>query len=170
MKNETISISEKTELLANLIGNNFLKLARELRDLKENAPDLFVKVAEMAGISSRKAYALARISRQFDELGVSEERLAFIGWTKLQIVGRHLNDENGEYLLDLAEQHTTHDLEKILRGESPVSNPRVVRLYLSCSDYAKLRDVLLKNGALPAGNGMSNMEEALMSMIETHQN
>ncbi|WP_266019674.1 hypothetical protein [Brucella intermedia] len=168
MKNETISISEKTELLANLIGNNFLKLARELRDLKENAPDLFLKVAEMAGISSRKAYALARISRQFDELGVSEERLAFIGWTKLQIVGRHLNDENGEYLLDLAEQHTTHDLETILRGETPAGNAKVVQFYLTHEDYQLLRSVLLKHGALVNGNGLAHKEEALMAAINSY--
>ncbi|MCH6205897.1 hypothetical protein L3V16_18915 [Brucella ciceri] len=169
MSKDSISKEQKVELLANLIGTNFLKLARELRELKEYSPDLFVEVAELAGISSRKAYALAKISRQFDDTGISEGRLYNIGWTKLVLIGRYVGDDNIEQLLELAEKNTVHDLAQILRGETPVSDARVVQLYLNSEDYAKLRKVLLKNGALPAGNGLSNMEAALMAVIEAHQ-
>ncbi|MFJ7352766.1 hypothetical protein ACIQWS_01240 [Phyllobacterium sp. NPDC097923] len=165
MTKQKISIAEKTELFANLVGDNFLKLARTLRDLKEEEPELFLQVAELAGISGRKAYALARISRQFDELGVSEEKLCFIGWTKLQVIGRYLTMENGEYLLQLAEQNTVHDLEALLRGETPVKDARVVQFYLAPDDYQRLRHTLMAHGAVYNGHGLIKKEAALMSLI-----
>ena len=165
MTKKDLSFDEKVEFIANFIGDNFLRVARALRELQDEQPDIFLKVAELAGLSNRKAYALARISRQFDDLGASEERLYSIGWTKLQIIGRYLTEDNGEYLLQLAEQNTAHDLEALLRGETPVADAKVMQFYLSPSDYKRLRSKLVTHGAIASGNGLVKKELALMKLL-----
>lgn len=166
MSNNDLSLEAQVEIIASFIGDNFLRLAKALREIQDEQPDIFLKVVELVGISRRKAYALTRINRQFDDLGVPEERLYYIGWTKLQIVGRYLTNENAEYLLKLGERLTSHDLEARLRGEIPVKNARVVMLYLAPADYARLRTALLKHGAIPSGKGLIEKEAALMTLID----
>lgn len=159
------SLDDKVEIIANYIGDSFLRVARALRELQDEKPDIFLKVATLAGISNRKAYALARISRQFDDFCVPEERLYFIGWTKLQIIGRYLTEDNAEYLLLLAERNTTHDLEVLLRGETPVEDAKVMQFYLSPTDYKRLRSKLVTHGAIVSGNGLAKKEAALMKLL-----
>lgn len=77
-----------------------------------------------------------------------------------------LSDENRERLLELAGQHTAHDLEVILRGEEPVEDAKVARFYLAPPDYNRLRAALLKHGAVVSGNGLANVEPALMALID----
>ncbi len=158
-------IEDKAEVIANYIGKDFLYLAEELRDLQEAKPDIFVTVVKMAGLSSRKAYALARISRQFADLGVADERLHAIGWTKLQIIGRYLTEENADHLLNLAEHNTVHDLEALLRGERLIEDARVMLLYLSHEEYELVRGALIKHGAIPNGSGLLKKEVALIALI-----
>jgi hypothetical protein len=155
--------ADKTETIVNILGDSFLRIAKSLRELQDNHPELFLKAAELAGIGRRKAFALTRIARQFE--GVSEQRLHLIGWTKLMVVGRYLTEVNREHLLELAEQNTTHDLEVVLQGETPVEDARIVRFYLAPADYKRLRAVLTKHGAVPSGNGLTNMEAAMMALV-----
>ncbi len=163
MKNEMLGLSEKTEFIATLIGDNFLRMAKALRELQDEQPDVFLRVAKLVGLGKRKAYALARIARQFES--IPEKRLYNIGWTKLQIIGRYLTDENSEYLLQLAEQNTAHDLEVLLRGDTPVAGARVVQLYLAPGDYKRLRAALIAHGAIVSGSGVARMEAALMMLV-----
>lgn len=164
MPKKKSTLDEKAEFVASLIGDNFLRLAWALRELQDEQPDIFLKVVELVGLSPRKAYALTRIARQFD--GVAEERLHFIGWSKLMIVGRYLTEDNIEYLLNLAEQNTSHDLEVMLRGETPVDDAKVVQLYLAPDDHKRLRAALMKHGAVASGNGMVKIESALMALLD----
>lgn len=90
-------LGDKAEFIASLIGDNFLRLAWALQELQDEQPDIFLNVVHLVGLSPRKAYALARIARQFGN--VEEERLYFIGWSKLMIIGRYLTENNAEYLL-----------------------------------------------------------------------
>lgn len=57
---------DKAETIANILGDSFLRIAKGLRDLQDNHPELFLKAAELAGISRRKAFALTRMVRQFE--------------------------------------------------------------------------------------------------------
>ena len=164
MSESQSTLNDRAEFIAGFIGDRFLRLAWALRDLQDEQPDIFLKVADLVGLSRRKAYALARIARQFD--GVPEERLYFIGWTKLVIVGRYLTDDNLEHLLQLAQQNTAHDLEVLLRGEVPIEGAKVVQLYLSPNDYQRLRAALIKHGAVQSGNGLIKMEAALMALVD----
>ncbi len=164
MSKKKSALDEKVEFVASLIGDNFLRLAWALRELQDEQPDIFLKVVELVGLSPRKAYALARIARQFD--GVAEERLHFIGWSKLMIVGRYLTEDNIEYLLNLAEKNTSHDLEVLLRGETPVADAKVMVLYLAPDDHTRLKAALIKHGAVVSGHGLAKMEIALMALID----
>ncbi len=166
MKNKYESPEDKVEVIANYIGINFIQLAKELRELQEAKPDIFLKVAKMAGLSGRKAYALARISRQFDDLGVQEERLQAVGWTKLQVIGRYLSENNAEHLLQLAEGNTVHELESRLRGEPPVEDARVLVFYFSPEDFERLKAKLIKHGAIVSGKGLLKKEAAMMALID----
>ena len=127
MTNTTLTVEQKIEIISSHIGSRFLSLAKLLREIQEEDIQLFLKTVKLSRVGVRKAYALARIDRQFDGLNIPEERLYYIGWTKLQIIGRHLNDQNAEQLLQLAAAHTAHDLESKLCGELPVKNARVVQ-------------------------------------------
>ncbi|RFC65630.1 hypothetical protein DY251_17805 [Mesorhizobium denitrificans] len=71
-----------------------------------------------------------------------------------------------QHLLQLAEQNTSHDLEILLRGETPVEDAKVVQLYLAAEDYKRLRATLKKYGAVVSGNGLAKTEIALMALID----
>ncbi len=164
----TEDLTERAAFLADFIAHDFVTLARHLRQLQDEKPDIVMKVAELAGISRRKCYSLIRISRQFDDLGIPEARLMDIGWTRLQIIGRYLSPDNAMQLLAMAEENTVHDLQLLLRGDTPVENPRVTVLYLSAEDHAKLATVLVSLGAAPNGNGLIGIEPALMRLVNLH--
>jgi hypothetical protein len=158
------ALDEKAEFIASLIGDNFLRLAWALRELQDTQPDIFLKVVDLVGLSPRKAYALTRIARQFDN--VAEERLHFIGWSKLTIIGRYLTENNIEYLLQLAEENTSYDLQVRLRGETPIEGAKVVQLYLAPDNHKRLKTALMKHGAVASGNGLAKMESALMALVD----
>ncbi|QDB99296.1 hypothetical protein [Mesorhizobium sp. 8] len=68
--------------------------------------------------------------------------------------------------MELAEQNTSHDLEVLLRGETPVEDALVVQLYLTLKDHKRLRAALVKYGAVVSGNGLSKTEAALMALVD----
>ncbi|NGO62456.1 hypothetical protein G6N76_02125 [Rhizobium daejeonense] len=158
--------ADKAALLADYVGRDFLRLARELRRVQEQRSDLFIEVAEEIGLGRRKAFALARVARIFDDLDIDDLRLNKIGWAKLNKVSSRLNEDNAERLLTLAEEHTSHQLDSVLKGELPVDGARVVLLYFTEEDYALLSKRLLEHGAqLSSNGGIAGKEQALMSLI-----
>jgi hypothetical protein len=159
-------VKENLALNSDLLDTDFLHLARQLRQIHQQGPELLAQAASHLGVSLRKVYALVGISRQFDDLDIPDERLFQIGWTKLQLLGRHLTDHNVEHLLQMAEENTVHDLKAILRGQTPVAGDRIVLLYLAPTDYGRLRIALLECGAAASGQGLANMEEAVMTLVQ----
>ena len=71
------------------------------------------------GLEYRKAMYLIDIYRTFSGLGVDENRLAQIGWTKLKLVARGLGpnatEKDLEKLLSLAERKTRDELEEHIK-------------------------------------------------------
>jgi len=116
MSKKPITPKQKAELIASFIGDNFIEAARYLREVQDETPELFATVVKYTGIGMRKAYYLAEIDRRFRKLGVDRNRLRRIGWTKVQIIGRHINKTNLEDLLSLAEKHTAYELNALMRG------------------------------------------------------
>jgi hypothetical protein len=161
-------LTERAAILADFIARDFMTVARNLRELHDEKPEVVMKVAELAGISRRRAYALIRISRQFDQYKIPEDRLKRIGWTRLQLIGRYLEKGNVHELLAIAEANTVHNLELILRGDPPMPDARVVVGYFSPSDHQRLTKALISLGAAPSGIGLIGVEQALMKLVDLY--
>jgi hypothetical protein len=159
-------IDDKVAIIADFVGRDFMRLARELRQVQEQRSDLFVEVAKLLGIGQRRAFALARVARLFDELHVPDERLNKIGWAKLNRISGHLDEGNAEQLLSFCEKLTSHGLDVVLKGEQPVDGAKVVLLYLPEEVHDRFRALLLMHGAKPTvSGGLANKEQALASLI-----
>jgi len=147
------------------VEDNFLELGRSLRQLQHRDPDLFQQVAKKENLKRRKAYYLVEVSRTFDKAPVPRSRLRKIGWTKLQLIGKHVTADNLEELLQLAESTNSKELERQMRGEKPLGNAHCVLMYFSPKQYVEFKAALLKNGAKPSGRGMVDKEKALINAL-----
>ena len=121
MSEQKMSTEEKAEIWADMIGDDFLYMAKQFREILDEAPDTFSMVAKFTGVGLRKAYALPQIDRNFRVLNIERKRLYRIGWTKLQLVANHITEENCEELLALAETSTVRELTLLLRNEVPLA-------------------------------------------------
>ena len=166
MTKENAYLDDKIALIADFVGRDFMRLAKELQQVQEQRSDMFIEVADRVGIGRRKAFALARIARIFIDLDIPDERLNRIGWAKLNRISGHLNEDNAIHLLALAEEDTFYELDSILKGKQPVGEAKVLLLHLTEADHAYLCKLLLEHGAKPTGNGgLSGKEEALMNLL-----
>ena len=165
MNKKSITPKQKAELIASFIGDNFIEAARHLREVQDETPELFAMVVKHTGIGMRKAYYLAEIDRRFRKLGVDRNRLRKIGWTKVQIIGRHINKTNLEDLLSLAEKHTAYELNALMRGEQPHPDTRCVVLYFTPEQYETFEKAVLANGGVKSGRGLLGKEEALVKAL-----
>jgi hypothetical protein len=170
LKEESVALStealyDKSMDLAKDVDDNFLDLARTLRQLYDRDRDLLKKVWEKTNLGSRKAYYLVNIDRWFGKLPVGKGRLKAIGWTKLQVIGPFVNEQNLEELLGLAENNTVEQLKALMKGEEPITNAHCVLMYFSPKQYEQLETVLLSHGGSRSGRGILNKENALMKAL-----
>ena len=114
MTKEDPYLDDKIAIIADFVGRDFMRLAKELQQVQEKRSDMFIEVAERGGIGRRKAFALARIGRRkafalariarlFDDLDIPDEQLNRIGWAKLNRISGHLDEDNSVHILSLAE-------------------------------------------------------------------
>jgi hypothetical protein len=169
LKEETMTLSKQETFdravrLAARFDDDFIELGRLLKRLHERDHELFKQVCEKTRLDRRKAYYLVQIARQVEGLPIPRERLARIGWTRMQLVADQLTRENWPQMLELAEQHTAHGLKAVLAGKRP--NERCVVLYLRPKDYQRFANAVMKHGARPNGSGLLNKEQALMALID----
>lgn len=168
MTNSKTSLDAKIDVLADYVGRDFMRLARELKELQDLRPDAFMEVVERLSLGRRRAFALARIARLFSELDIPDDQLHRIGWTKLNLIGSHLDAENAQHLLALAESHTAHELDLVLKGKKPVEGAKVMLLYLPEADHAYLSKLMVEHGAKPNPNGgLTGKEAALMNLLSS---
>lgn len=144
----------------------FMTLARLLVRLRTSEPSAFVALAQSAGVHRRKAYLLLQIASRFGSKPHLDHRLEAIGWTRLQILIRwappSLSDTT---LLELAEAHTAHELEHLLRFGQESDHSRSVLFYLTEDQYARLEAALIKHGAISTPQGLVHKEEALLALL-----
>jgi hypothetical protein len=152
--------------LAGTGEDNFLDLAKSLRQLQDRDPDLFKRVHEKTDLGKRKAYYLADISRVFEPLPIARSRLRKLGWTRLEALSKHINKGNAQELLKIAENSTVKQLRTYLRGEQPISNAHCVLMYFTPQQYEELEAALLENGGSKSGRGILNKEEALLNALK----
>lgn len=160
------TIDDKIAILADYVGRDFMRLARELKELQDIKPDMFIEVVDKLELGKRTAFALARIGRIFGDFDVPDEQLNRIGWAKLNRIGGYLNEENAAHLLSMAESHTYHQLDLILKGQEPVEGTKVMLLYLAEADHIRLSQLMMQHGAKPSPNGgLVGKEAALMAIL-----
>lgn len=154
------------EITAEHLGDSFLRIAKYFREIQDFAPERFDEVATLVGISRRRAFYYAKIDRTFSSLGVDEDRLCVIGWTKLTILADHINNSNYEQLLDLAEECTVRELSILMRDGVPIDGTRCVLLYLEPPAYKLFEQAILTFGGKKVGRGLVNKEQALTQALE----
>ena len=161
---------DEAHALSANIEDTFLDLGRALRKLLDRDPEMFAKLWQKTNLGRRKAYYLVEVSRTFDPLPISRARLKKIGWTKLQIIGKHINKGNAQDLLALAEDSTAKQLEAHMRGDKPLDNAHCVLLYFSPKQYKVVEAALLENGGQRSGRGILNKEAALVAALKKLKN
>ena len=50
MTKNDLSFEDKVEMIASLIGDNFLRVARALREIQDDKPEIFLEIAKRLGI------------------------------------------------------------------------------------------------------------------------
>ena len=157
---------DKVVELAPEVEEKFLELGALLGRLMDADRDLYKKAVEKGDLGTRKAYYLIAIAKAFKNLKISKPRLRTIGWTRLQVIARVVNESNAEDLVALAEQHKVKDLEAIIKGEEPQPDSRVVIMYFTPDQYDLLEGVLVQNGASRHGRGLVGKESALIKALK----
>jgi hypothetical protein len=166
----TDEIYEKALTMSANVEDNFLELGRQLRQLQDRDNELFQKIIDKSDLGRRKAYYLVEVSRAFDPLPISRTRLRRLGWTKCQIIGKHVSKDNVEELVSLAESLSSKQLERQMRGEAPMKNAHCVLMYFSPKQYEEVEEALIAHGAKrnPKGaRGLQDKEEALLRIIHS---
>lgn len=148
------------------IDQNFVKLSELFFQLRLKDPQQFQAVVVSADIDKRKAYYMSEIGGHIDRVAIPPSALHDIGWTKVQIIARHLSTDNWEALLELASRHTVRDLKLLMQGIKPMETTKTILLSLSLNDHKRLVAVLIKHGASRSGSGHANKETALMKMVD----
>lgn len=148
-----------------LVDDEFFMKARYFRKVQLETPEQFEAIAKYCEVDRRTAYYWAEIGRVFGDLEVDEKRLSRIGWTKAKIIAKHINQDNCEELLVIAENSSAHDLTLLVRGEKPVKGTRVITLYLKASQYKVFSKAVLAHGGSKSGNGLVNKEAALTAAL-----
>jgi len=152
--------------LASKYEENFLELGRKLRFLQDNNHNLFKGVCKETGLDPRKAYYLARMSRQIEKLGIPDQQLIDVGWTKVTVIGLHLGKANWKGLLKLAHEHSVRDMKILMQGGTPVPGTRCVLLYFKPLQYEVFAKAVLQHGGNLSGQGLTNTERALLNLIK----
>ena len=161
-------LNRALELIVQL-GDEFLELAALLRQLQEKQPDDFKALLSLPELGRRKGYYLVEIDRAFADLGVPSERLNKIGWTKLQLIARHVTPENLEALLTLAEAHTAKNLDLIMRGEEPILGGKTVLLFFNGKQFEAFSKAIIEHGADKNGAGYIGKEKALIKALRKNK-
>lgn len=166
MENAYHVASEIVKNLKAFKSENFLELARGLRSVKENTPELFDEVIEGLRLHSRKAYYILSVEAELQAFGIPDERLLEIGWTKLSMIVPKLTQENHLKLLKLAETHTAREVGLLLNGEFPAPDSKVLQIYLPAKDYDTVAKALTLFGAGLIEGSLIYKEDALVEMAK----
>jgi len=148
------------------LGSDFVEDAKVLRQLHDEDPAEFAKVAEQSGIGLRKAYYLVEIDRALEGYPVPKEKKHSIGWTKLQMISGHLNKKNYKVLLEQADAHPVHELEDVLAGKGLVENRHAMLFYFTPAEFEVLANIVVAHGGKRKGRSLKDKEAALTRALK----
>ena len=120
MEREFDPLFFETLLLIARFNDNFLELASLLRQVYETSHHDFKTLISIPQLGPRKGYYLVEIDKAFGGNEHLRPRLNKIGWTKLQLIAKHVTHDNREDFLKLAEANTAKNLERIMHGVDPI--------------------------------------------------
>ena len=155
-----------------------MELAYALRALKKRSREEFRRVVKKAGLGTRKAYYLLNLADQFHSTpGIRARphqtediraRLHHIGWTKAQVISRHLSGTNILKLLKHAEDknNNTKALEAYAGGLKANKRTKCVLLYFTPNQYRYYEKAVLKLRAKKSGRGLVGKEKATIKMAK----
>ena len=169
MENEFEPLFFETLLLIARLNDKFLELASLLRQLYETSHHDFKTLISIPQLGPRKGYYLVEIDKAFGGNEHLRPRLNKIGWTKLQLIAKHVTPDNREDLLKLAEAHTAKNLERIMRGVDPIVGGRSVLLVFTAEQFAAFSAAILAHGAVKNGQGFIGKEAALVAAFEKNK-
>jgi hypothetical protein len=113
-----------------------------------------------------KAYHLIKISQKFERIGLPEPQLNRLGWTKLEIVGRHITKPSASKLMALAEKYKAKDLEAAILSDGLSKRTQSVLLFFTSNQHRKFTSAIVRFGATRSGRGFIGKEEALIAIIQ----
>jgi hypothetical protein len=152
-------------LLIAQFNDKFLELASLLHELHQKELNDFKTLISIPQLGRRKGYYLIEIHRAFGDYKDAPPRLNKIGWTKLQIIARHVTPANRDELLALAEMHTADNLAAIMRGDNPIIGGRSVLLRFTQAEFDVFSKAILDHGAIANGQGFLHKEAALVTAL-----
>jgi hypothetical protein len=105
---------------------------------------------------------LIAIYRNIRILGVSEERLAEIGWSKAKLLAKHATTENFEELIEIAKNNSREQLTTIIEQQfitagDGVAGTKIAKTKLSFSLHGDQAETVLR--ALEVAKGHGNTQD-----------
>ncbi len=153
--------------LVGALGSKFLELGSLLRKLQSSNFDNFKTLYEIPQLGRRKAYYLIEIDKVFGGKPELAVRLNKIGWTKLSLLAKFVNDDNILDALQFAELHTAWDMQVILKSGDSTFSTRSVLLRFTLPDFDKFASKIVAYGAKPTPDGgYHNKEAALLAALQ----
>lgn len=147
--------------LSTRVDQNFIELGRLLRELKKREKELFKLAYEQSGLGRRIAYHFVAIVRQFEAVPITDEQLAEIGWTKADVIGKHITQDNWAELLAEAKHRSARELRILVNGGRLVRGTKSITLHFDPEQHKKFVAAIATYGSDPM-----NREQALMSVID----
>ena len=157
---------------------SFCVFARALWAAHSNDPAFLHEVERIAGIKRRALFYLSNVGGFLADYSITEEQAERIGWTKLQIVARHVANRPGrisqhamQAKLRIAARTPAHALSAALeRQDTPSEGPlRSVLVRLPAEQYADVEAALIACGAERKGRGLIGKEDALVRLAVSHR-
>lgn len=148
---------------------DFMTLGRRMKELEELDKALLAQFMKHAvGIRghTRKARYLLSIVKAFDGLGVSDDKLRTVGWTKLGILAPYVDRTNVYDLIHKAKDRNVRQLGALLNDKPELTETKGVTLYFDSAQRPQFDKIIEEHGALPQlGGGHTNREAALMKAL-----
>ena len=169
--NSLTRLKAKTIDLAILPALNFFELAENLAKLHDEDPSAIADLPDKTGMSRRRVYYLLDVGQLIAASEMSKAEAEEIGWTKLQIIARHVKQtgpceaEDLVSFLALARQHRARNLAKALPGQGAEAT-RIVSFELSPTASSELNLALLAHGAKLTPRGLTGKAAALTKMVK----
>lgn len=162
-------MKRKATRLARESSLDFFQLARHLSELHDSGRTALRDMESSSGLPRRRMYYLVEVGDLIRKYDISKTRADEVGWTKLQIIARHLSKSDDpppslNELLEVASVTKAHDLRSVLNGrKAPVT--KAVQFNLNANARAELDKALLAYGAKPTRAGLTKRESALIRII-----